>query len=230
VRHIVKTMAPASLVEWIAENKGESNIDYENIPTCVKTELRKKLLDEQFCLCAYTELRIERDNPRTGQARCHIEHMLPQTVCRQSRLIEKTVNYTNIVACYPADGAEDPGFGARFKDQWPSLVEEHMFLKPTDPSCESRIEYKKDGTIQAASPSDAAANETISRLGLKNEKLTRMRREAVLELFQDARGTKPTRQGLQARHRALLTPIDGKLEQFYSAKRQCLAKKIQSWQ
>jgi uncharacterized protein (TIGR02646 family) len=225
VKYIEKRKAPDSLVEWIAANKGLPNFEYKNLPSEVREELERSLVEEQFCLCAYTEIRI-------AVGDCHIEHMLPQSVCLTAALPEKTVDYSNLVACYPKPprrGDPEPEFGARFKDQWPSVEEEKSFLKPTDPSCEDRIQYRKDGSVHPSDPLDANAEETISRLGLRNDPLALWRREAISEIFQDAGGRKPTRQSINARLRSLQTPKDGKLDQFYSAKRQCLARKIESW-
>jgi uncharacterized protein (TIGR02646 family) len=225
VRHIRKLKAPDSLVEWIAANKGLPNFEYKYLPGKTKEDLESTLINEQFCLCAYTEIRIY-------AGRCHIEHMIPQSVCLKTGLPEKTVDYCNVVACYPESPSYDstvPDFGACFKSDWPSIAEERLFIMPTDPSCEKRIQYLKDGSVRPSDPNDEAAVTTISHLGLDNKKLAKLRHSAIVELFQNVGGKRPTRQSIQNRHRRLMTPKDGKLEQFFSAKRQCLERKIDGW-
>jgi uncharacterized protein (TIGR02646 family) len=222
MKYIVKQPAPPSLVEWTAANRSLPNFCYTALPAIVKDDLWATLLKDQYYLCAYTGLRAERSTS-------HIEHMLPQSVCLREGMPGSTVDYRNMVACVPGDGDPNPGYGAREKDAWPELAEQIDFLKPTDPSCETRIRYNRDGTIKPASDSDRAATTTIAKLNLGHDTLRILRRDSIGELFMGVRGRSLTRSDLVKRYRELQNPRDGRLEEFFIAKKQCLEKKIESW-
>lgn len=222
MRYIEKQAAPPSLVEWTAANRSLPNFRYAELPATVKDDLWAAMLKDQYYLCAYTGLRAERSTS-------HIEHMLPQSVCLREGMPESTVDYRNMVVCVPGDGAPNPGYGAREKDAWPELAERIDFLKPTDGTCETRIRYKPDGTIKPENSDDKAATMTIAKLKLDHEALRILRRESLSELFMGVHGRTPTRGDLVKRCRQLRNPKDGRLEEFFIAKKQCLEKKIASW-
>lgn len=220
MRFVQKTMAPASLVEWIAENKGPTlTLHFEMLPGRLKAELKGRLLAEQGHLCAYTGLRI-------GDAQSHIEHLIPQKTCGSLYKPELVVDYHNVVACYPGAGLPEPGFGARFKDQWPSPECIGDFVKPTDPSCERRFRYSSNGEVHPENTDDRAASQTIERLNLGHPSLVRRRRQAILSLF-ETRKKAITRSYISQRIKQCdAIGNDGAMEEFCYIKKQYLTRKL----
>lgn len=222
MRYIRKEHFPPQLTKWIAENRHLPNFSYDSLSSSVRDELRDTLLKEQGYICAYTGLKIDAE-------RSHIEHMITQKNCKDSGRPELTVDYRNVVACFPGNNAPKPPFGAKYKDNWPlTEAEEHLFLKPTDPSCEVRIKYSLNGRVEAMNSDDEAAKTTIEKLNLSEESLVNRRREAIVNLFATTLNHKPTRQSLQHRLLRLETSNSEVLEEFYFAKKQCLERKISS--
>jgi len=213
---------PPLLVAWIAANRGMPNFDYASFPGEVKEELKAKLLGEQGFICAYTGLRI-------FDEKSHIEHLIPQKTCFAESRPELTVDYANMVACFPGSGDSEPCFGARYKDAWPSSVERPYFLSPTDSTCPGRFVYKRDGGVSAANPTDTAASETIDHLNLRHPSLISRRREALFALFQLPNGRPLTKTMLRKRLESVKAMKDGRLEEFCFAKEQVLRQKIEKW-
>ncbi len=224
MRYIKKEKTLPQLTIWIAVNRTLPNFNYKSLPSSVRNEIKNTLLQEQGYICAYTGLKIVTE-------RSHIEHMITQENCRRSSRPELTVDYRNVVACFPGNKAPEPPFGARYKGDWPLLQEEeHLLLKPTDPSCESRIKYLVDGRVEAMNSNDDVAKTTIEKLNLSEASLANRRKEAIVNLFSSTYGRKPTRQSLRNRLQNLDARNDGELEEFCFAKKQCLERKISSWQ
>jgi uncharacterized protein (TIGR02646 family) len=221
MRYIKKESCPPSLTKWIAMNRSLPNFEYSSLPGEVKEDLKRALLLEQGYLCAYTGLRIE-------EGTHHIEHMISQATCLAAGKPERTVDYHNIVACYPGAHDPNPGFGALHKDQkenWPAIGEESNFLKPTDATCEARLRYLDNGGIRAENPGDYSAAITIAKLNLKDQALVRLRREALLALW-NYPGKQITKVGIKRRLLRIDLMPDGKLEQFSFVKKQYLQRKM----
>lgn len=176
MRYIRKRAAPTELTRWI---KGQRDADgqyincrYENIPTEIKEQIRRQLLQEQGWLCCYTGMGIERTTS-------HIEHLKPQATFWQNR---EDVDYQNLLAAYPGDKMRVK-FGAQAKDKWYNPV---LMVSPLHKSCETRFHFNLSGKISVANSNDAAAKETIKRLHLDDPSLDEMREHAIHEaLFPD---------------------------------------------
>jgi len=95
-------------------------------------------------------------------------------IARQNTAITaKTLLYDNLVACWPRPNCGfEPAYGARKKGSWPSVPEQPQFISPLRGDCSARFAYNHRGEISVAQMNDAAANETIDRLGLKHPELT----------------------------------------------------------
>jgi uncharacterized protein (TIGR02646 family) len=139
------------------------------------------LLAEQGWICAYTGQRIgiAQTDPSGGVRRVvdmHIEHLVPQKHCDYGR----DADYDNLVACWPKPNCGfEPAYGARRKGDWPSPQEQALFVSPLQSDCSHRFVFNRRGEISPAVAQDAAAAETITRLGLADETLKALRREAV---------------------------------------------------
>lgn len=188
MRTIRKRVAPKSLVQWraprLAANRGEGL-------ECTYAGMRSKpealvavednLFEEQGGICAYTGHRIPLmpANPAAGVERTvdfHIEHLTPQVHCAYGQ----DADYSNLVACWPRPNCGfEPAYGAKRKGSWPSPAEQALFVSPLRADCSARFKFDHLGKISAARDDDAAANQTIDRLGLHESALTDLRRQAI---------------------------------------------------
>jgi uncharacterized protein (TIGR02646 family) len=164
MRPISGGVEPAELTQW---RHGTPDLGYGDMPSETREAVKSSLLAEQRELCAYTGLRLDAGNS-------HIEHLIPQCHCESGQ----DVAYSDMVACYPAPGVR-VRFGAVRKADWPSAAELHLFVSPRSEHCESRFSFSLAGKIEASSQEDAAAKETIRRLGLDDRGLEARREGAI---------------------------------------------------
>ncbi len=176
MRHIQKKNEPQRLTQWRAAHQSDPNFGYHLIEADLRREIRQALVAEQGGLCAYTGRRID-------EASCHIEHPKPQVHCMKG----EDVSFANMLACVPAPNAPGLPYGAHKKGSWPNTTEEALFVSPLRPGCEERFSFPLNGEIKASAPTDAAATETIARLGL-NHKLMQQFRKAAIEATLEIRG------------------------------------------
>ena len=193
MRTIQKCPAPNSLTQWrgprLAASRPEGmECTYEEMRrvSAVLEAVEGNLFVEQGGICAYTGHRIglTPSQPNKGMQRdvnFHIEHLMPQTYCTaEYGNYGKDTEYDNLVACWPRPNCGfEPAYGARKKGSWPSVPEQAQFVSPLRADCSVRFAYNHRGEISAAQINDAAANETIDRLGLQHPELTALRREAI---------------------------------------------------
>lgn len=173
MKHIQKRNLPAELRRWIEgqpiENGQHLNCRYEDMPSEVKRIVKQRLLEEQGSLCCYTGIYI-------GENDSHIEHFKPQTHC----VSHEDVDYNNLLAAYPNEHREQQygrcKYGAHAKADW---YDENLLISPLHGNCESRFKYNVSGKIAPANEGDLAAVETIERLGLANESLAELRKQAI---------------------------------------------------
>ena len=211
-----KGPVPRALRVWMRKSTGECK--YSNLPSDVKSEIRKSLLKEQGFLDAYTMQRI-------SEATCHIEHFRPQ-----SRFPEDALDYGNMHACWPALGVsgERPDYGAAFKDD----STERICSPLQEADVFDAFDYSSSGEIRARTP---LAEKTIEVLNLNAPQLREQRRQAIL----GALGIRTHRIGrtgmlprstlsIKAAKRLLddinLSDSDGRIQPFCAAIEQVLRK------
>lgn len=148
--------------------------------------IEDNLFAEQGGICAYTGHRIRlmttvSPNGINRTVEFHIEHVVPQIYCRaEYGSYGRDADYGNLVACWPRPNCGfEPAYGARKKGSWPSPEEQAQFVSPLRLDCSVRFRFDHRGAINATQEDDAAANETINRLGLDDPRLTALRREAI---------------------------------------------------
>ncbi len=186
MKHIAKRMNCAQLDDWRSEliEAEDPNLGYHH-PGFPKRAVIAALLEDQGNLCAYTMQRI-------GPNDCHIEHIKPQTICRDEdrtrkefgeRELIEGIAWSNLLACYPAGptkkGQKEPGYGARQRGNW---WDEEKFLSPLCPDCEERIKFSINGTISSADPSYINAVTTIDKMNLNHESLNEQRKNAITSM------------------------------------------------
>lgn len=157
--------------------------DYESLrqsPDVVES-VEDGLLAEQGEICAYTghQISIMPADPNSGTNRdvsFHIEHLTPQDHCARGQ----DADYVNLVACWPRPNCGfEPAYGAKKKGNWPALNEQALFVSPLRPDCSTRFRFNHRGEIEPANANDHAAEITITKLGLRHETITELRREAI---------------------------------------------------
>jgi uncharacterized protein (TIGR02646 family) len=168
VRSIRKLPEPPELKKWKKDMEASpQNLSYDNLSGEVKEEIKKRLLEEQGYLCAYTLRRLN------GVDDCHIEHVLPQNAAR-----EKDLDYGNMAGCFPPDGGDTShGYGAPVKAGIP-VIHNANFVTPHSLGCEQRFRYDGKGGIHATD-GDSAAENTILVLKLDHGALADLRRRAI---------------------------------------------------
>ncbi len=180
MRTIKKRSPPNSLTLWRAERLAmgrgpgrECSYDEMRRDPHVLEDVENGLFHEQGGLCAYTGIKIllSRDN-QTSRAGFHIEHIRPQKHCNYGEDTE----YTNLAACWPKPNCGfEPPFGAKKKDEWPSLQDESSFVSPLRHDCSERFVFTRKGEIAPARRNDCAVEITIQKLGLAHEDLVALR-------------------------------------------------------
>jgi uncharacterized protein (TIGR02646 family) len=148
-----------------------SNIEVDGAMVSVKAEIRKARIADQGGICAYTMMRINEDT-------CHNEHLIPQVVSRENEKIEQTLDYRNIVACYPKrEGRGGCGFGAAARGK------KLLAITPLDPSCEQRIRFDRGtGRAVATNLDDTAISEVLDDVLVLNHDTLVARRLEALEM------------------------------------------------
>ena len=159
MKRIEKGKEPEELVFF----KKQVNADFESLPTQLKDELRRKLLEEQGHICCYCMGRITFENSK-------IEHFKPQ-----SKYPKEALNYKNLfLACKGGEGEDEQHCDSSKKDQELEAVD----LLRKDFPIEKRVKYrerKKEMAVLITSDEPQLQNEIDSILNLNCEKLKRNR-------------------------------------------------------
>lgn len=131
--HIQKSNPPKKFQEFRQQNP-QSHFD--DMPTEVKTVLRKSLLEEQGYLCAYCMSRI-RDKVK-------IEHYEPRNA-------QNELDYSNLLAVCVGNSAGDS-----FKNQHCDTKkgDKHLHIDPKNIDHINQISYESNGTIYAKDNDD----------------------------------------------------------------------------
>jgi uncharacterized protein (TIGR02646 family) len=183
MRYISDNQPPEELILWLREQRKENlNLRYDDLTPVkingVNKDVRQSIIDQrlkdQGYLCAYTMLRIHEDS-------CHVEHIYPRSCSYAKGYPEKSVEYANMIACYPLQKSGDKRgkcpFGAEARGNEP------LGLHPLDPTCEQRLRYKSNGEVVATNPSDNNAINIIDAAGkllrLNHPKLVKWRKSAI---------------------------------------------------
>lgn len=179
MRHLRENNPPLALIACIANrNKAGQAIDYDEAgqieingeTVSVTAEVRKARIRDQGGICAYTMMRIDENN-------CHNEHLIPRAVSKASGNIAQTLEYRNIVACYPKSESDGPcDFGAIARG-----VKE-LAVTPLDTTCESRIRFdRKSGDAVPSNPSDVEIQRLIDEVLVLNHATLKSRRLGAIE-------------------------------------------------
>ena len=171
------------------------------------------LLEEQWGLCAYTELALY--NFRYGY---HIEHIEPKSLSPA-----RTFDYQNVVvSALDSDSlsrfAKADRFGGHFKG---SDCDPAMFISPLMPDCHRFFEYLSSGRVEPAQDisveDQSRANYTINLLNLNAPFLVNSRRNWIIEIENEIERLLDDDSSLRQLAECELCDTGGKLRGFHSA-------------
>ena len=178
MKYIKKGEEPESLTAWKALANEDWTPSYDLLSGREKTDIYNALLQEQGFICCYCGMPIERDKRKTY----HIEHLKPRSTHRDLAL-----EYRNMLASCQGESEtppQKPVHCGQKKGEW---YDENLMVSPIEANCADFFKYTGSGEIQATEDPDkqAAAKETIERLGLNINKLRKMRRKAIDQILVD---------------------------------------------
>lgn len=164
MRKVNKENVPAFFSDFI---KKENPEDWTDIAP-IRERLRKYILDnEQQGYCAYTEVRIIKDES------CHIDHFRTRNLYPQ-----KTFEYRNLlVSCNSED------YGAKYKDKQIKEKTDYDFLvNPVENNPSDYMEYTFTGEMKAID-SEGRGIRTIHCFNLNERHLVNRRKNAIISLL-----------------------------------------------
>jgi uncharacterized protein (TIGR02646 family) len=160
--------------------------EWGNLRKKQREPLIKKLRDEQYSLCAYSEIAIPHNNSELG---AHIEQVQPK-----GKYPKRTFDYCNLVLnalhsdYLPKKDssknivAQDEIFGGHAKGEY---YDSKLFISCLDSNCANYFTYLSDGRVVSAkdsSPAKEKAEYTIKLLNLNSSYLINKRRDWLDDL------------------------------------------------
>lgn len=186
MRSIKKGNECRALRDWKNSNAASpQNIHYDNLSGVVKSAILSKLIVEQGGLCAYTMKNIK---PVNGIFHAHIEHIFPRSAYQQ-----QTVNWNNLVACFPLTGQSCDYGAIRKADYDPGSK---PFVNPTKAGVSNQFRYLDNGEVDGLT-SDAVACIDKEVLNLNHPNLVNDRRAKILGALQRQPSATQARQRAQ---------------------------------
>lgn len=181
MRFIRENNPPEALIRCLAlRREAGQPLDYDDVGqvevngtmVSVKTAIREARIAAQGGICAYTMMRIDENS-------CHNEHLVPRSVSKDRGQVEQTLDYRNIVACYPKKEAKGGcGFGAAVRGT------KDLAVTPLDQACERRIRFDRaSGKAEPTNADDAEVQKMIDEVLVLNHDTLEQRR---LEAFDRA--------------------------------------------
>jgi len=178
-----------------------------------KEMTRSLLLEEQWWLCAYTELALY----DFGYG-CHIEHIEPK-----SQNPTRTFDYQNVVvSALDSDSltrfSKADRFGGHFKG---NDYDPDMFISPLMSDSHRYFEYLSSGRVEPAQnlsvEDQSRANYTINLLNLNAPILVNSRRRWLIEIEDEIERLLEDDSALKHLAECELCDTGGKLREFHSA-------------
>ena len=172
MKYIVKGPESQAFADWKALANDNWHPTYDNLDRDTKKAVKDALMAEQGYLCCYCECRLTSDDS-------HIEHFRPQ-----SDESVDPLDFSNMLCSCQSNVRQGKRLRCgHHKGDW---FDDELLVSPLDPSCESRFSFTGDGHIRPTKENDAAASETIERLGLDIPKLIASRAKAIEPFLDDA--------------------------------------------
>ena len=165
MKHITKYREPEAFAQWKGKANESWQPTYDGMPGEVKQTVKESLRSEQGNICCYCERELS-DNDS------HIEHFIPQSAPDVDPL-----DYSNLLcSCQNRIEKNEPLHCGSLKEGWYDPI---LLISPLAPDCEEHFAFTGDGLIKPSVHNDAAALETIERLGLGIPKLNDLRAKVI---------------------------------------------------
>lgn len=218
MRTIHKTLPPAILQKEQQKSPPATRRDAENRwkrfrGTRGKNQVRSSLLDEQWWLCAYTEIALA-----SFAHGCHIEHIEPKGINPA-----RTFDYHNMVVSTLDSGSlprfsKQDRFGGHFKQE---TYDPSLFISPLQPGAAKYFDYLSNGRVVPTSALNrtetSRADYTIRLLNLNAPYLVNERRRWLEEIEQEIDRLLDDSEALRLLAECELCDTGGKLRQFHTA-------------
>jgi uncharacterized protein (TIGR02646 family) len=184
-----------------------------------KSEVLANLLEEQYHLCCYSEIRA--DILKLGY---HIEHVQPK-----SQYPQRTFDYQNLAACALDSKSDLQDFKAQTYEVFgghakSSEYDPNLFISCHQPSCINFFAYLSDGRVVPATGLNTGdtnkAIYTIKLLNLNSTYLITLRQSWWNELDDLYTEHQSKNWDVECLVAVDLVPSNGKLSQFFSITRQ----------
>ena len=165
MRYIQKGLEPKVFSNWKALANEDWRPTYQDLSGDEKKAVYESLLLEQGHICCYCERELKQDD-------YHIEHLNPQHLNEGDEL-----DYQNFLcSCLRQTEHGNPLHCGKLKDD--KIIPVH----PRQTDCQTKFIFTAAGEIEGINQD---SNDTIKILGLNLDKLTNMRREAVVPFLTD---------------------------------------------
>lgn len=188
MRAIQKLGEPEELISWKADNAATPENLFYGGGAFPAEAVRRRLLEEQNHLCAYTLRRLKTADAcaaegRDTRAACHIEHLLPQA----RRVVGEDIDYHNMLACHPPSQSNAAcEYGAHKKASFDPDDPERKpgaprFVSPLGRVVEAHFSFDDNGGVSGLT---ADGDETVRVLRLDHPALVHDRAAAIRGFLQ----------------------------------------------
>lgn len=165
MKHIIKTVEPASFTYWKHSNP---TLRYDDLVGLPKQDLKNSLIAEQKHLCCYCERRIT-------SASSHIEHFKPKGN-PVYRCLELDYNNLHASCIKSLSSGLEPQCGHKKGDTFSATL-----ISPLEANCADYFWYTMDGYIHGAGE---RGNEAITVYNL-NSRVLIQQRKSLIDFFTD---------------------------------------------
>lgn len=181
-----------------------------------------RCLSEQFHICAYSEVKLEKET--LGY---HIDHVVPRKVKPELTFDHNNLVVSAIDDAYVRNVISEEVFGGHSKGGW---YLEKAFIHPLKANCSNYFKY--DASSGLASPNDKLPRReqvkaclTIRKLNLNSDYLVPQRKNVLRSLNKEILNfLKNNPNELENFARKKLLPKNGHLDPFFSAKKQLFGR------
>ncbi|MEM8527107.1 MAG: retron system putative HNH endonuclease [Bacteroidota bacterium] len=176
---LIKKKTPPSDFQKYIKQKASS---YADMDKCVKKNLRKSLVDEQFGICAYCQQKLKED-------RIKIEHHCEQSICNgENGPTDRRLDYTNLFAVCLGKGGQPESLHCDTLKAKKAInpSQHHLPIKilPTNIAHITTFEYSSTGLLKSSN--DTFKREINDILNLNATYLKKMRKDKWLSIYRNS--------------------------------------------
>lgn len=171
---IKKTTTPSSFLRYTRH----ANATYQDLDKLVSQELRNSLISEQFGICAYCQLKLNKTK---------IEHHCEQSICNgRDGQPDRRLDYSNLlVVCLGKGGRNNDTHCDTHKAKLKPKDGLPMIVNPTNEAHIKTIKYSSTGLVKSSNTNYDLELNKIIRLNINY--LKEMRRKKWLQIFKSSK-------------------------------------------